>query len=61
MKQPGKVRIHLTVDNRELDTIIAALRWWQQSGGTEWEQEIATEHGPALTPAAVENLIERIN
>ena len=63
-------RIQIEVSQRELDTIIAALRMWQADvtdNMTKGEgipvdfADIALEHGNALTSAAIDRLIERIN
>jgi hypothetical protein len=59
-------RIHLTVTEREFDTIIAALRLWQTDGahiadGDGSIIKLAEEHGQSLSNAEVDELIERIN
>lgn len=55
---------------RELSTVLAALRLWQdrnQPGGLhprrllDLEQVIATEHGPALDTEEIDELCERLN
>ena len=54
----------MPLDDRELATILAALRFWQRwakPDGTEWD--IATDRGhlKAMTPEEVDDLCERIN
>lgn len=52
---------------RELDTILAALRYWQdrnQPNRAERDADreaIATEHGPALDAEEIDSLCERLN
>jgi hypothetical protein len=49
----------------ERDTIIAALRFWQEKGSvdvcSQGILEIAEDHGPALDDDAIDTLCERIN
>jgi hypothetical protein len=59
-------RFTTQISSRELDTIIAALRWWERSRGAAIEKEpmlldIAEEHGAPLTDAEIDTLIERVN
>ncbi len=51
------------ISDREADTILAALRYWQ-SGYYNLQPEyvkIATEHGRALGPNEIDDLCETIN
>jgi rubrerythrin len=59
-----------TLPPRELATVIAALRLWQQRNEVDGlhprrlldlEQVIATEHGPALTSGEIDELCEKLN
>jgi hypothetical protein len=50
----------------ELDTVLAALRYWQSALTRQVVpffsfMQIAEEHGPALTAEAIDALCERIN
>jgi len=55
--------MYLQVTDKEFDTILAALRYWQ----AKWDyvgpdlMDIATAHGPALKPKAIDRLCERLN
>lgn len=55
---------HLHVNAQELDTILAALRYWQREGlqsDPRAELKIAEEHGSALDIDGVGDLCEAIN
>ena len=57
------VAIAIYFTTQELDTMLAALRWWQRTGnvpGSE-ERDMATEHGAELDQQAIDCLCERIN
>lgn len=56
------------LNERELDGILAALRFWQRTGQDpktgmipEPEREIATEHGACLSMVEINALCERLN
>lgn len=51
------------LDPRQLDTILAALRYWQREGqgSSGHERDIAEEHGDALNANEIDELCERIN
>ena len=55
----------ITLDDRELATVLAALRYWQREGimSSGMEQDIATNNGTllALTGSRIDDLCERIN
>lgn len=52
---------------RELDTILAALRYWQHNNSNDISpfcrqlDEMASEHGPALDAEEIDSLCERLN
>lgn len=52
----------LDYDQDELNTLIAALRWWQRTGNVPGspERDLATE-GEELGDEAIDALCERIN
>lgn len=56
---------HTRVDlkDRELATILAALRYWQREGlkSDGHEADIAAEHGPPLTAEEIDDLCEWLN
>ena len=55
----------MTMDNRELATVLAALRYWQREGlmSAGHEQEIATDQGAfeALSKWEIDALCEKLN
>lgn len=53
----------LAFTDREADTILAALRYWQREGlmSAGHERDIAEEHGDALNADEIDDLCERIN
>lgn len=56
--------LSLAVSMRELDTILAALRFWQREQHTVIDREllaIAGEHGRALDEDEIDALCTRIN
>jgi DNA polymerase III delta subunit len=56
--------ISIRVSAREFDTILAALRLYQEHEPGEIRtevQEMASEHGKALTNEEIDALCERIN
>lgn len=63
------MKVKLT--RREQDTVIAALRYWQDRNLPrrvedarkllDLEQVIATEHGPALDTEEIDRLCDRLN
>lgn len=66
LKTGGAAVITFTVTAREFDTIVAALRLWQQDSAHIADQDgmladISEEHGDALSKQEIDNLIERVN
>jgi len=61
----GKDAIVCTMDftQREVDTLIASLRYWQREGlmSTGHEQDIACENGDALNAEEIDELVEELN
>ena len=54
--------MYLNVNDRELATILAALRLWQEQDAPPARQfEIATEHGEPMDGEAIDALCERLN
>ena len=60
--------MQIKVDRAELDTILAALRWYQHSGHGEpsnrpqWLHDIATDSDNAsLDASSIDELCERLN
>ena len=50
------------ISNRETDTILAALRYWQRGYNIRPEHmKIAAEHGKALDSNEIDDLCEIIN
>ncbi len=53
----------MTFSASEADTVLAALRYWNREGimSGGHEQDIAEEHGDALTADEIDDLCERLN
>jgi len=62
-----KEKFKVEMNMRELDTIIAALRWWQTAHDDAFRGvepmliDMTQEHGPTLSVEEIDALIERVN
>lgn len=64
--KPKEIKVRCIFTPREFDTILAALRLWQIDSahiadGDGSLQDIATEHGEALTDEEIDRMIENMN